>query len=95
MSAQTVDVELEARGRLYSYTFVHLPLFGSTNVEHLGGYGVGQIDLPEGPRLQAPLAGEANTFRIGQWLRGEFTVLREEGNTEIVIVRFRATPEPP
>ena len=54
MSRQTAEVELDARGTLYSYTFVHLPLFGSTNMEHADCYGFGQIDLPEGPRLQAP-----------------------------------------
>src|SRR3972149_4784400 len=39
MSENMREVELDARGTVYSYTFVHLPLFGSTNLEHLGGYG--------------------------------------------------------
>ena len=89
MSEQTTDVELEARGTLYSYTFVHLPLFGSTNMEHADGYGVGQIDLPEGPRVQAPLAGKQPEFRVGQTVRGELNVLRDDGAQDIVIVRFR------
>lgn len=90
LSQRTSAVELEARGTLYSYTFVHFPLFGSTNLEHMDGYGVGQIDLPEGPRIQAPLAGKQDDFRIGQDLRAELDVLREEGGRQVVIVRFRS-----
>jgi len=89
MSEQTSDVEMDARGTLYSYTFVHLPLFGSTNMEHADGYGVGQIDLPEGPRVQAPLAGKQPQFRVGQTVQGELNVLREDGGRDVVIVRFR------
>jgi uncharacterized protein len=89
MSERTADVEMEARGTLYSYTFVHFPLFGSMNMEHAEGYGVGQIDLPEGPRVQAPLAGKQAEFRVGQSVRGELNVLREDGAKDIVIVRFR------
>jgi uncharacterized OB-fold protein len=89
LSEKTSGVELEARGTLYSYTFVHFPLFGSMNVEHMDGYGVGQIDLPEGPRVQAPLAGKQDEFRIGQSLRAELDVLRDDGGRQVVIVRFR------
>jgi uncharacterized OB-fold protein len=93
LSRHTAEVELEARGTLYSYTFVHMPLFGSTNMEHAEGYGVGQIDLPEGPRMQAPLAGRQAEFQVGQVLRGELDVLREDGGTDIVIIRFRPAGE--
>jgi uncharacterized OB-fold protein len=93
MSRQTAQVELEARGTLYSYTFVHLPLFGSTNMEHADGYGVGQIDLPEGPRIQAPLAGKQPEFKVGQAVQGELDVLRDDGGTDIMIIRFRPVGE--
>jgi len=89
LSEKTADVEMEARGTLYSYTFVHLPLFGSTNVEHAEGYGVGQIDLPEGSRVQAPLAGKQPEFRVGLRVQGELNVLRSDDTRDIVIVRFR------
>jgi len=89
LSEQTAEVEMEARGTIYSYTFVHLPLFGSTNMEHADGYGVGQIDLPEGPRVQAPLAGKQAEFQVGRQVRGELNVLRSDGAQDIVIVRFR------
>lgn len=89
MSDDLSAVELASRGTLYSYTFVQMPLFGSTNLEHVNGYGVGQIDLPEGPRIQAPLAGRQEDFRIGQAMQAETDKLREDGGRDIVIVRFR------
>lgn len=89
LSEQMCDVELDGRGTLYSYTFVHIPLFGSTNIEHMEGYGVGQVDLPEGPRIQAPLAGKQAEFRIGQQLVAELDTLREDAGRDLVILRFR------
>lgn len=93
MSENTVSVELGPSGTLYSYTFVHFPLFGSTNMELLGGYGVGQVDLDEGPRVQAPLAGGNGEFRIGQKMVAEIATLREDGSEDIVIFRFRPREE--
>ena len=90
LSEDTEDCELSAEGTLYSFTFVHFPLFGSTNVEHFGGYGVGQIDLPEGPRVQAPLAGRQEEFSVGQKVRLELEKLREDDmGREVMIIRFR------
>lgn len=89
LSEDVVDCELGPRGTLYSYTFVHLPLFGSSNMEHAEGYGVGQIDLTEGPRVQLPLAGKQGDFKIGQTLEAELDVMREEAGSDVVIVRFR------
>ena len=89
MSEQTSDVELAGGGTLFSYTFVHFPLFGSTNVKHQGGYGVGQVDLPEGPRIQAPLAGKQEEFQIGQNVTAELDLLREDGERDLMIFRFR------
>jgi uncharacterized OB-fold protein len=88
LSDKTVDVELGPRGTLYSYTFVHLPLFGSTRAEH-AAYGVGQIDLSQGPRVQFPLAGTQEEFRVGQTVQTELETLREEAGQDVVIVRFR------
>jgi uncharacterized OB-fold protein len=85
---RTTDVELGPRGTLYSYTFVHFPLFGSMRVEHVG-YGVGQVDLPEGPRVQLPLAGKQEDYRVGMMLEAELEPLREENGRDVVIIRFR------
>ena len=79
----------EARGTLYSFTFVHIPLFGSTKIEYAEGYGVGQIDLPEGPRIQLPLVGKREEFRVGQPVVGEISVMREQEDQDVVLLRFR------
>jgi uncharacterized OB-fold protein len=90
LSEKTEDCELSPEGRLWSYTFVHFPLFGSTNVEHFSGYGVGQVDLPEGPRIQAPLAGRQEDLRVGQKVVAELEKLREDDmGRDVMIVRFR------
>jgi uncharacterized OB-fold protein len=89
MSANTTEVEMDGRGTLYSYTFVHFPMFGSSNVEVAEGYGVGQVDLAAGPRMQMPLAGKQDEFRIGQPLIAELARMREEGDNDVMIVRFR------
>ena len=88
LSERTADVLLGPRGTLYSYTFVHFPLFGSTRLEHIG-YGVGQVDLPEGPRVQLPLAGRQEDYRVGQTVEAELEPLREENGQDVVIIRFR------
>ena len=89
LSRRLVTVQVPAQGTLYSYTWVHLPLFGSTRIEHMEGYGVGQVDLPEGPRLQVPLAGKQTEYRIGMPLVGQLEPLRDEGGVEVVILQFR------
>ena len=83
------DVELGPDGTLYTYTYVRVPLFGSIRGD-AAGYGVGQVDLFEGPRIQAVLSGGPNDFRIGMPMQLELETLREsqEGD-EIVIYRFR------
>jgi len=88
LSERTVDVLLSPRGTLYSYTFVHFPLFGSMRVEHVG-YGVGQVDLPEGPRVQLPLAGKQEEYKVGMPLEAELEPLREQDGQDVVIIRFR------
>ena len=93
LSTHTVDAALGPRGTLYSYTFVHFPLFGSMRVEHVG-YGVGQVDLAEGPRVQLPLAGKQEDYRIGMALEAELEPLREEDGRDVVIIRFRPVEAP-
>ncbi len=83
------EVTVAARGTLYSYTWITLPLFGSTRMEHMDGYGVGQVDLPEGPRVQAPLAGKQADYTVGMKLVGELEPLRDEGGADVVLLRFR------
>ena len=86
------DVTLGTRGLLYTYTYVHLPLYGSRRRAD-GGYGVGQVDLPEGPRVQAVLSGAPGDFRIGMEMDLELESLREDDEgREVVIYRFGPAP---
>ena len=84
----TDDVLLGPRGQLYTYTYVHFPLFNSKRAD-AGGYGVGQVDLPEGPRVQCVLRGGPADFHIGMPLTLELETLRENSKgQEVVIFRF-------
>jgi uncharacterized OB-fold protein len=85
----TDDVLLGPSGTLYTWTWVHFPLFNSKRAES-GGYGVGQVDLPEGPRVQCVLSGRLGDFRIGMPMQLELEALRENAEgQEVVIHRFR------
>ncbi len=85
----TEDVILSTTGTLYTWAWVHMPLFAKTDAK-VSSYGVGQVDLPEGPRIQAILQGEPDDFTIGMELTLDVESLRQddEGN-EVVIYRFR------
>jgi uncharacterized OB-fold protein len=65
-----------------------VPLFAKKNAE-VSAYGVGQVDLPEGPRVQALLLGEPEEFAIGAEVVLDLETLRtdDEGN-DLVIMRF-------
>jgi uncharacterized OB-fold protein len=89
MSRKTEETTVAARGTIYSYTFVHIPLFGSTRIEYQEGYGVGQIDLPEGPRIQLPLVGKQEAFAVGKKVVGELAAIREQDGTDVVLLRFK------
>jgi uncharacterized OB-fold protein len=85
----TSDVELGPTGRLYTYTYVHIPMFGKLDAK-TDGYGVGQVDLPEGPRVQSVLVGGPEQLSIGMELELELEVLRKDSQgREVVIYRFR------
>ena len=89
LAQDSEEVLLGPRGTLYTWTYVHFPLFGSKRADH-GGYAVGQIDLPEGPRVQAVLSGGPEEFRIGMAMQLELETLRESKDGEdVVIFRFR------
>ena len=82
------DVELGPRGTLWTWTYVHVPLFAKKD-RSVGSYGVGQVDLAEGPRVQAILVGERDDFSIGMELELDLETLSTDGDDEVVIFRFR------
>ena len=85
----TDDVVLSTTGTLYTWTWVHVPLFAKTDSK-VSSYGVGQVDLPEGPRIQAILQGEPSDFAIGMQLTLDVETLRQDADgNDVVIYRFR------
>ena len=85
----TEDVDLSTTGRLWTWTYCHVPLFGKSDVD-VSGYGVGQVDLPEGPRVQSILLGGPGDFSIGMPMEIDLETLRENSDgDEVVIYRFR------
>jgi uncharacterized protein len=85
------DVELGPTGRLWTWTYVRVPLFAKKDGS-VSAYGVGQVDLPEGPRVQAILLGGPDDFAIGMEVELDVEVLRTDGDgNDVVIHRFRPT----
>lgn len=83
------DVELSTRGTLWTWTYCHFPMFGKADAS-AGGYGVGQVDLPEGPRVQSLLVGGPDDFAIGMDVELDLEVLRtNDDGAEVVVYRFR------
>ena len=89
------DVELSTRGRLWTWTYVHVPLFAKKD-RSVDAYGVGQVDLPEGPRVQAILVGGPDDFEIGMELELDLETLKQDGDgNDVVIYRFRPVGSAP
>ena len=85
----TNDVLLGTTGTLFTWTWVHVPLFAKTDAA-VSAYGVGQVDLPDGPRIQAILMGEPDDFSIGMSLQLDVETLRQDDDgNDLVIYRFK------
>ena len=84
----TDDVLLSTGGTLHTWTWVHVPLFAKTDAT-VSEYAVGQVDLPEGPRIQAILMGTPDDFSIGMHLELGLETLRQDADgNDVVIYRF-------
>ena len=91
----TDDVELSTRGRIHTWTYCHVPMFGRSDAD-VSGYGVAQVDLAEGPRVQSILLGGPDDFAIGMEVEIDLETLRTEpSGDEVVIYRFRPTAASP
>jgi uncharacterized OB-fold protein len=83
------DVLLGPRGRLHTWTYVYVPLFAKKDAK-VDAYGVGQVDLDEGPRVQSILVGDRDEFEIGMEMELDLETLGEnKDGDETVIYRFR------
>jgi len=91
-SEPVVDVELSPTGELYSWSFIMMPKMGSR--EKVAGYGVGQIDLPEGVRIQAPIDGKMGDWKIGMKMRlVPNPVVTDEDGTQYCGFKFTPVQE--
>ena len=83
------DIELSRRGPLYVATHVRTPAYGRA-VRDAEGYGVGEVDLPEGVRIQTVLLGPPEEWVPGTSFQivGESVGEDEEGRPQITF-RFR------
>lgn len=87
------DVELARRGELHSWTYIAQRRPDGTVVP----VGVAQVDLPDGPRVQAPLAGAPGDWEIGMAVELELTPVLDPGGepfldpdgSELVTFGFR------
>jgi uncharacterized OB-fold protein len=83
------DVVLKARGTLWSWSYAHLPWPGLTSPSGADGYGVGLIDLPEGPRLLGVLLGSQGDWEIGDTMVGVAFELMERNGETVCLMAFR------
>lgn len=87
-----VDVELSPKGVLYSWTFVVSPWMGKNRMGDLEGHGVGQVDLPEGVRVQTILNGDMGDWEIGMAVELElYPVMQAKDGTDLLTFRFAPT----
>jgi uncharacterized OB-fold protein len=85
----TEDVDLARTGHIHSWTYCHVPLFGKRDAD-VAGYGVAQVDLDDGPRVQSILLGGPEDFAIGMPVEIDLETLRTTSSgDEVVIYRFR------
>lgn len=85
------DLDLGPAGVLHAWTFLHVPRMGSISFGDTGGYGVGQVDLPEGVRIQAPLVGSPDNWQIGTPMAlTTFPVGEDDDGNQLVTFRFEA-----
>jgi uncharacterized OB-fold protein len=85
-------VELHGMGTLYSYTYVQGRAAAWGKI-HADGYGVGEVDLTDGPRIQSVLTGEPNKWEIGAPMQIDFEVVKESEGDQVVMYCFRPEGE--
>lgn len=78
------DVPLSRKGKLCSYTVVHMPASGFQPP-----YAVGFVDLPEGVRVFTPLEMEEDKpFKVGMDMEVRVGVLWKEEDKEVMGFKF-------
>jgi uncharacterized OB-fold protein len=82
------DVDLSREGVLHTFTYVAKPAYGTATLD-AEGYGVAQVDLPEGVRVQCILLGDPASWRPGQTARLVVEPIgHDDGGLDVVVHRF-------
>ncbi|MDY6941729.1 MAG: OB-fold domain-containing protein [Pseudomonadota bacterium] len=82
------DVELSPEGVLYSWTWITMPFMGAAKMGDGRAHGVGQIDLPEGVRVQAVISGQKGDWEIGMPMGLIAIPVKKKGDTEMCTFGF-------
>jgi uncharacterized OB-fold protein len=90
-SGDLQPVELSKKGTLYSYTTVWAP---SPGWEGAVPYIIGQVELPEGPRINAEIVDcSKDIIKIGMTMELALRVGgKDENGNEIVVYKWKPTP---
>jgi len=79
------SVKLSRRGKLYTYTIVHMP-----SEHYQPPYAVGWIELPEGIRVFGQIRGwQEHPLKVGMAMEVSFEKLWEEEEREVMGYVFR------
>ena len=82
------EVALADHGSLWTYTVVrHRPPGNYRGPDPFVPFGIGLVELPDGLRVMAPLAGSPDRLRIGMPVRFQ-PVLRRDDDREVVAFCF-------
>lgn len=84
-----IDVDLPRQGHLHVWTYIETPSYGRAQMDATG-YGVGQVDLPGGVRVQSVLMGVPGDWAEGQLVELDVeTIAHDDDGNELVVTRFR------
>ena len=86
------DRLLSPEGVLYSWTWLETMRYGT--MSGMGEpHGIGQVDLPEGVRIQTRLVGQMGDWEIGMPMVTDVLVVSVDGDNELCTFCFRAKTE--
>jgi uncharacterized OB-fold protein len=90
LSRDLERLDLSRKGKLYSFTIVHMPS------EHFKPpYAIGWIDLPEGIRIFSQIRGwQENPLKIGMGMELAIEKLWDEDEKEVIGYIFRPSIVP-
>jgi len=87
------DRLLSPRGVLYSWTWIATMKYGTMSMGGLE-HGVGQVDLPEGVRVQTRLVGQMGDWEIGMPMVVDLLpISKDDAGNELCTFCFRVDGE--